>query len=75
MVFMLQGFFHAHNLWYVENVFFVNISKRIAQIYVMYLDLLRFWMNGRFGFDLLSYPMIRTNGTIFSFLFHIELDV
>lgn len=73
MVFMLQGFFHAHNLWYVENVFFVNISKRIAQIlllfdafYVMYLDLLRFWMNGRFGSDLLSYPMIRTNGTIFS---------
>lgn len=34
--------------------------------YVMYLDLLRFWMNGRFGSDLLSYPMIRTNGTIFS---------
>lgn len=38
MVFMLQGFFHAHNLWYVENVFFVNISKRIAQIYYISLE-------------------------------------
>ena len=36
MVFMLQGFFHAHDLWYVENVFFVNISKRIAQILLLF---------------------------------------
>lgn len=36
MVFMLQRFFHAYDLWYVENAFFVNISKRIAQILLLF---------------------------------------